>query len=263
MSDASHKQSIGSIGIIGFGAFGQLIAGHLRPHCPILVFDVVPDVARAEELGVSIASFEAVAECPIVVLAVPVSQMRAVVGDLAVRLRPETLVIDVGSVKVEPAQIMRELLPFDVTIVSTHPLFGPQSARGGILGLRIAICPIRGRRFRVAAFCKKLGLDVIITTPEQHDRDVAEVQGLTHLIASLVVKMNPQPTRMTTRSFELLMSAVEMVRHDAPEVLQAILKANPYAGDVLKRFQSLTSALDWHPTACMDVHIDRTDRMCG
>jgi prephenate dehydrogenase len=153
-------------------------------------------------------------------------------------------VVDVGSVKVKPAEIMEKLLPGDVAVVATHPLFGPQSACNGILGLRIAICPIRGRRFRVAAFCRKLGLDVIITTPEEHDRDVAEVQGLTHLVASLVVKMNPQPTRMTTRSFELLMSAVDMVRHDAPEVFQAILGANPYAEDVLKRFKSLTSALD-------------------
>jgi prephenate dehydrogenase len=244
MSDASHKPSAGPIGVIGFGAFGQLIARHLRPHCPILAFDVMPDIAKAGELGASIVPFEVATGCPIVVLAVPVSQMRTVVADMVPFLKPGALVVDVGSVKVEPAEIMRALLPVDATVVATHPLFGPQSAQNGIAGLRIAICPIRGRRFRVAAFCKKLGLNVIITTPEKHDRDVAEVQGLTHLVASLVVKMNPQPTRMTTRSFELLMSAVDMVRHDAPEVFQAILGANPHAGDVLKRFKSLTSAVD-------------------
>lgn len=244
MSESFHKPSPALIGIIGFGVFGQLIAEHLRPCFRIRVFDIMPDIARAEELSVSIASFEAVAECPVVVLAVPVNQMRAVVTELAVCVKPGTFVVDVASVKVEPAEIMRTLLPSDVTIVATHPLFGPRSACNGIRGLRIAICPIRGRAFRILAFCKKLGLDVIITTPEQHDRDVAEVQGLTHLVASLVVKMNLQETRMTTRSFELLMTAVEMVRHDAPEVLQAIFRANPYAGDVLKRFQLLTSRLD-------------------
>jgi prephenate dehydrogenase len=35
-----------------------------------------------------------------------------------------------------------------------------------------------------------------------------------------------------------------MVRHDAPEVFQAILRGNPYAGDVLTRFKSIASALD-------------------
>ena len=240
MSDHFHELSDGPIAIIGFGAFGQLIAEHLRPHFPILVFDVMPDVARAEALSVSIASFKAAAQCPIVILSVPVSQMRNVVADLVPYLTPESLVVDVGSVKVEPAGIMSELLPGNVEIVATHPLFGPQSARNGIHRLRIAVCPIRGRRFRVAAFCRKLGLDVIITTPDEHDRDVAQVQALTHLVASLLIKMNPRPTRMTTRSYEMLMAAVDLVRHDAPEVLQAILGANPYAGDVLKRYKSLT-----------------------
>ena len=56
--------------------------------------------------------------------------------------------------------------------------------------------------------------------------------------------MDLHPTRLTTRSFELMMSAVDMVRNDAPEVRHAILASNPYAGDVLRRFKSLTSKLD-------------------
>ncbi len=56
--------------------------------------------------------------------------------------------------------------------------------------------------------------------------------------------MDLHPTRLTTRSFELLMSAVDMVRNDAPEVRHAILASNPYSSDVLRRFKSLTSKLD-------------------
>ena len=66
--------------------------------------------------------------------------MREVVADLALLLKPGTLVLDVGSVKVEPVAIMKELLPETVGIVGTHPLFGPQSAQNGIHGLQIAIC---------------------------------------------------------------------------------------------------------------------------
>jgi Prephenate dehydrogenase len=113
----------------------------------------------------------------VVILAVPVGEMRGVAQRLAPHLMPGALVLDVGSVKVEPASIMLETLPGHVEIVATHPLFGPVSARAGLRGARIAICPLRGRRLRVAAFCRRLGLDVILTTPEQHDRDAAEVQG--------------------------------------------------------------------------------------
>jgi prephenate dehydrogenase len=232
------------IGMIGFGAFGQLMARHLGQHFPILAFDAAEDAAKADALGISIAPFETVAACPIVILAVPVAAMRAVVARVAPLVRPGALVLDVGSVKVEPAAIMQDLLPGHADIVATHPLFGPQSARDGIRGLRIAVCPVRGDHARVAAFCRKLGLDVIITTPEDHDRDVARVQGITHLVASVLLKMNLEPTRMTTRSFELMMSGVEMVRHDAPEVFQAILQRNPYAGDVMRHFKSIIAALD-------------------
>ena len=244
MSDPFHKSPDFPVGIIGFGAFGQLIAEHLRTHFPILAFDTAPDAARTEAAGARIVSFEAAAGCPVVILAVPVAHMRSVVRDLAPLLKPGTLVLDVGSVKVEPARIMEDLLPADVEIVATHPLFGPQSARGGIRGLQIAICPLRGRRFRAAAFCRKLGLDVVMTTPDEHDRDAAQIQGLTHLVASLFVKMGVQRTGMTTRSFDMMMSAVDMVRHDAPEVFDAIVRANPYAADVLQRFKSLVIALD-------------------
>ena len=244
MSDAPLRRSDRPVGIIGFGAFGQLMAEHLRAYFPILAHDIAPDAARAEALGARLVSFESAAACPVVILAVPVSEMRGVASRLAPHLVPGALVLDVGSVKVEPAAIMLETLPDHVEIVATHPLFGPVSARAGLRGARIAICPLRGRRFRVAAFCRRLGLDVILTTPEQHDRDAAEVQGLTHLVASLLTRMDLHPTRLTTRSFELMMSAVDMVRNDAPEVRHAILASNPYASDVLRRFKSLTSKLD-------------------
>ncbi len=244
MSDAPDKRCDSPMGIIGFGAFGQLMAEHLRAYFPILAYDIAPNPSRADALGATIVSLEVAAACPVVILAVPVSEMRGVALRLAPHLRPGALVLDVGSVKVGPAAIMRETLPDDVEIVATHPLFGPMSAREGLRGARIAICPLRGRRFRVAAFCRRLGLDVIMTTPEEHDRDAAEVQGLTHLVASLLTRMDLHPKRMTTRSFELMMSAVDMVRNDAPEVRHAILASNPYAGDVLRRFKSLTSSLD-------------------
>ena len=56
--------------------------------------------------------------------------------------------------------------------------------------------------------------------------------------------MEPLPDQITTRSFDLLREAVEMVRHDAPEVFDAIERLNPYASDVRRRFFDLASALD-------------------
>lgn len=230
------------IGIIGFGAFGQLVARYLNPYFQFYACDCAAGLEQtAHAHGVTLTSMEQAARCDIVILATPVATLERVVEAIAPHLRPGTLVLDVASVKVGPADIMRRGLPAHVDIVATHPLFGPQSARDGIAGSKIVVCPVRGTRFhRVAAFLKRhLALDVIITTPEDHDREAAMVQGLTHLIAKVLVQMEPLPARMTTKSFDLLMQAVGMVRHDAPEVFQAIEHANPYAAKMRQRFFEL------------------------
>lgn len=246
VSDASaapHK----TLGIIGFGAFGRLMAQHLHPHFQVRAYDPAfppgPFSAMPETM---LTSLDGAASCSIVVLAAPVGSFEEVVRAIRPLVRPGALVLDVGSVKKLPAEIMRRGLPENVDIVATYPLFGPQSARDGIAGLKVAVCPIRGDQGpRVAAFLRGvLGLNAILTTPERHDREAAMVQGLTHLIAKVLVQMEPLPKRLTTKSFDLLLEAIDMVRYDAPEVFEAIERTNPYSGEVRRRFFDLASALD-------------------
>ena len=235
-----------SLGIVGFGAFGQLAARHLGPYFDITAYDPSPEIAKlAKQQGVCFTSMHAVAQAEVVLIAAPVSSFEAVVSEISKTCRPGALIVDVSSVKVRPADIMQRQLPEHVDIVATHPLFGPQSAGNGIETLKIAICPIQGKRHaRLAAFVrKKLGLTVIMTTPDDHDREAAIVQGLTHLIAKVLLKMGPLPTRMTTKSFDLLSEAVSMVQHDAPEVFDAIERSNPYAEAVRRKFFDLAAGL--------------------
>lgn len=248
---STDKTSFSSIGMLGFGAFGRLMARHLQPHLPLVAYDagrpVEPD---GSGYGLVPGGIAEVAACDIVILAVPVGKLADAIAALRPHLRSGAVVLDVGSVKIEPARLLLAGLPDDVEIIGTHPLFGPQSARAGLKDLKIALCPIRGRSIRrIAAFLRRtLELNVILTTPDAHDRDMAMVQGLTHLVAKILVRMEPMPNRMTTRSFELLMQATEMVRHDAPGVFLAIERANPHARAVRERFfahaQALTQALE-------------------
>ncbi len=82
-----------------------------------------------------------------------------------------------------------------------------------------------------------------MTTPEEHDKETAVVQGLTHLIAKVLLRMGPLPTRMTTKSFDLLSEAISMVQNDAPEVFEATEKANPYAETVRRQYFDLAASL--------------------
>lgn len=239
-------RSVSTVGLLGFGAFGRLTAHHLQPWFALRVHDPhEPAPTDPAGRGLVPATLAEAAASDVVILAVPVSAIAETARAIAPHLRPGALVLDVGSVKLEPAAAMAESLPDHVEILATHPLFGPQSARDGIRDLGIALCPVRSPSVgRVAAFLRRaLGLRVHLTTADAHDREAAMVQGLTHLIARILVEMEPLPRTLSTRSFSHLMQAVEMVRHDAPEVFLAIERANPHAKAVRDRFFDLAEQL--------------------
>jgi prephenate dehydrogenase len=206
---------------------------------------VIHDPARPPEPGRRFGTLAEAAGCDLVVLAVPVARMGEVLRLMAPHLRAGAIVADVGSVKLVPARLMAEILPAHVEVLGTHPLFGPQSASAGLTGHKITLCPIRCPSVhRIAAFLRRaFGLRVFLTTAEEHDREAAVVQGLTHLIAKVLVRMEPLPKRLTTASFEHLMRGVEMVRHDAPGVFEAIERDNPFAAGVRERFATEVEAV--------------------
>lgn len=230
---------ISGLGLIGCGAFGEFALRHLTPFFQVRVHDRHRDMDEiARRWNVEPSDLSGVAACDIVVPAVPVQQLESVCAEIAPLLRSGTLVVDVTSVKLRPTEILARMLPEGVDIVGTHPLFGPQSGKLGIAGLNIAVCPVRGERTAcVSAFLRdRLALNVIETTPERHDRELAYVQGLTHLIAKIMVDIEVAEIKQTTRTYELLMQSVEIVRYDSDELFQAIESLNPFVGEAKDRF---------------------------
>jgi len=234
MTTASRK----TLGLIGFGQFGQLAGSHLKSHFDLMVTDVALEAeAAAHAMGVAFGSPEACAARDIVVVAVPVRTMRDMFIRIAPHVRPGALVADVGSVKVLPARWMRELLPVHADIVATHPLFGPQSAKDGLAGLRFVVCGVRGERHEaVAEFGRSLGLTVTVTSPEEHDREMAYVQALTHLIGRSLVNVGIPDEQLKTPSYQHLLELCALIGNDTFELFTAIQTLNPYAAEIAGQF---------------------------
>src|SRR5688572_2642904 len=109
-------------------------------------------------------------------LCVPINQFEAAVRELAGHLRPGTTVIDTCSVKVHPAKVLADQLGerADLTLIATHPMFGPDSAARGVGGLPMVVWRVAGQEavyHEWVNFLSELGIHTVEMSPDDHDRD--------------------------------------------------------------------------------------------
>lgn len=231
------------LAIVGAGAFGQFCIPHLKRFFSVSLCDPRPDLEALCELhGVAAVDLVGAARRDIVLVSVPFGRLREVAQGLSPHLGPGTLVIDVCSIKLNPLRVLEEELPAHVDIVGTHPLFGPQSGRDGLAGLRIAVCPARGRRSALVErfLRRRLGLVATRMTAEQHDREMAYVQGLTHLMSRIVLAMDVPPVEHKTATYAHLEAMIGMVRSDSDELFRTIVSDNPFSPAVMQAFTRAT-----------------------
>lgn len=253
----SRHQRRSRLGVLGFGSFGRFLVGPLRPYFSIRVWDQKNLEEEARALGVEWVSLSEIADCDIVVPAVPVQALESVLCDLGPQLRPGTLVVDVSSVKVRPLALLERYVPREVEICGTHPMFGPQSGARGIAGLKVVLCPLRTRRVRqLRRFLEdELGLEVIEMAPEAHDREMAYIQGLTHWIARALREINVPNLDLSTVAYRHLLKIEEILREDSHELFLTIARENPFAKEARAELLQRLSELE----ACIEEDSDESE----
>jgi len=225
------------IGIIGFGQFGQFAAKHLKEHFKVFAADKSDKSNEAEKLGVGFVSLAEAASKDIVIMSVPINAFENILKQIKSHLKKGALLIDVCSVKVKPAKAMQELVSKDIEVIATHPLFGPQSGAHGIKGLKIVVCALRTSRLeQIKSILEKAGLQVIIATPEEHDKQMAKTQTLAQFIGRALINMDIQQQNITTPSFGKLLELKDMLKEDSFELFRDIQKNNPFAEEVREEF---------------------------
>jgi prephenate dehydrogenase len=238
-----------SIGIIGFGQFGRLAAEQLSTRFPVGVHDPQAKAGVIDGAGFASLTLEEAAGRDIVIIAVPIQAMEGVIRDMAPMIRTGATVIEVASVKMMPGEWLAKYLPESVHIVSAHPLFGPQSvARDGLAGRQLVLCPIRGEQhLKVAAMGEAMGLRVRIVSAEEHDREMAYVQALTHLIGRTLSAMAIPDESLKTQTYQHLLDMCSLIGNDTFELFTAMQVMNPFAAEVVDEF--ITRAEDLLATA--------------
>ncbi len=155
---------------------------------------------------------EAVGEADLVVLAAPVDQIVALGRRAAQSMRGGSLLTDVGSTKRAIVQALERNLPRGIAFVGAHPLAG--SERHGIAAAEptlfngslciVTRTPRTSSRGvgRVTAFWKSVAGRVTVMDPAAHDRLLAQVSHLPHLLAfCLMHTTDHDGLRVAPRSF--------------------------------------------------------------
>jgi prephenate dehydrogenase len=221
-----------SIGIIGFGRFGKLAARYLSTDFFVAVSTRSDKQAAIEACGARPVSFESACRQRIVILCMPISAMRDTLRQAAPLLREDALVVDVCSVKVYPVQWMRELLPASVSILPTHPMFGPDSAARSLDGRKIVLCPDRidsHRYEKIRTWLENQGLVVITASPQEHDEKIAVSLSLTHFIGRSLSAFGARDLDIDTEGYKRLMHILGVVSHDTWQLFEDMHTYNPYA----------------------------------
>lgn len=220
---------------------------HITPYFDVRIYDAFRNLGEIEATyNVTVKPLEDIAQSDVVILAVPVKEIEKTIQSIYSYLHKGQLLIDLCSVKCKPIAILTKYVPEYVDIVSLHPLFGPQSGKMGISGLNVTLCNVHGNRDKMVRdfLQNKLFLNVFETTPEQHDREMAYVQGLTHMIAKVFVHMDIPDIHQQTKTYGHLNDMVELIRYDSDDLFLAIQRDNPYVRETTKKFFAAVHILE-------------------
>jgi len=217
-------------GIIGgTGRMGKLfVPVFLRAGYEVLVSGRSTDLT-AEDLA---------RQCDLVIVTVPIRNTVKVIDRIAPLMGPGQLLCDFTSLKKKPIEAM---LKSKANVIGLHPMFGPTVS--SIKSQTIIVCPARvdDRKLSdLVAIFRKEGARCTIATPEEHDRMMAVVQGLTHYVTLCMAESIRRlgvdigaTEEFTSPVYQIELSLIGRLLSQDPELYADILEENPYVPEVL------------------------------
>jgi prephenate dehydrogenase len=232
------------IGVYGLGRFGMFWAKMFAAHerFEVLGYNRTPKPAEEIPEGIQIVPLEELCRADALFLCVAISSVEQVLRNIAGLVPEGTCVMDTCSVKVYPSRLMRELLPEGVRIIATHPMFGPDSGRYGVAGLPLVFSPQRcdeqtNKRWE-RIFSDLFALNVIQMSAEEHDREAAFTQGITHFVGRVLGELELKSSDMATEGYKGLLHIIEQTCNDPMSLFFDLQRYNPYTRDMHVKLQA-------------------------
>lgn len=246
----------------GSGSFGRIFAGFFKEEGFDVVItgrNTIKGERVAKELGVVFTTdnVKAAKESDIVIISVYIENTLDVIKEVAPHVKDGALLTDVTSVKVEPCEAMARYANPEAEIIGMHPMFGPRIT--SLEGQTVVVTPVRTEKWEnfLLDFLEKRKARVYVTTPEEHDKIMGVVQGLTHFAyISLAYTLKDlrvdveHSRKFASPVYELMLDFIARIVGQSPRLYASIQMHNPYTAEVrrvfLEKVQELKDVLERH-----------------
>ena len=184
----------------------------------------------------------------LVLVSVPIRATAEVIREIAPLLSEDQVFCDLTSLKVEP---VRAMLASRAEVIGLHPMFGPGavSLRGQTIVATPARCDPATLEGLLSVF-RDQGAAITLSTPQDHDRMMAVIQGLTHFVtlakAEAIRRTGAdiaESLRFTSPIYRIEMGLVGRILAQDAGLYGDILQMNPAVPEVLARFEEAVRAL--------------------
>lgn len=244
----------------GTRGLGYWIASYLKKKKQSVTItgrDTMAGESSAKLIGVSYTpdNQKATSEADIVIIAVPIESNPEIIKDLAPLMKKGSLLMDVTSIKEEPALLMHEYAPEGVEVLPTHPMFGPRLR--SLEGQVVVLTPLKKGKWypQVVNFLESEKVRVLSTTPEIHDRMMSVVQGLTHFayisIAATLKRLEvdlKESRKFSSPIYSLMLDMIARIVAQNPYLCYSIQTKNSHIREThqafLETFQELKAMIE-------------------
>ncbi len=231
------------IGIVGgAGKMGQWLAGALtKVGHELTLFDPKTSVPSYPH----VATLARLAEtCDVLILATPITVTARILDEL-VPLKPRGLVLDIGSLKSPLLAPLERLRKSGARVTSVHPMFGPQAEI--LADKNLVLCETGDPKADTEArdLFQNLGANLVPVPLGQHDRYMAQVLGLPHLVNLVLahaLKAAGIPfgdlKRVESTTFKAQIALTQSVCAENPDLYFEIQAENAESSSVLGFFRT-------------------------
>ncbi|MEK0349222.1 MAG: prephenate dehydrogenase/arogenate dehydrogenase family protein, partial [Nitrosopumilus sp.] len=172
----------------------------------------------------------AILKADYVVLATPTRRTPEIIRLIAKEMKRGTYLIEISSEKTKVATSLAKM-PAKINPICIHPMFGPGIKT--IKGQNIISVPIKDAKSELTV-AKSLfeGANFVTIDAIEHDKKIAVILGLTHLVNLVFAKIISKDEKMmltekmSGATFRVQKTLAESIMTESPELIETII-ANP------------------------------------